>query len=115
MPGLYVVQALGLGQGGKRQEEAAHQNIMVPSSKCCDVCATNILAEYDSGYRENAFYCLEKYEDAIKRKDNKNDTAKLLDIYHPDDVEDPQSCLSHQRVSTLPSLYLLIETSSLLG
>ena len=58
----------------------------------CKVCAvTNILAEYHGESGDNAVYRLGQHEDAIERKDTKNAVAKHLDIYHHDNIGDPDS------------------------
>ena len=58
----------------------------------CEVCtATNILVEYHGESGDNAVHRLGQHEDAIMRKDKKNAMAKHLEIYHPDNIGDPDS------------------------
>ena len=52
---------------------------------------TNILAEYHGESGDNAVHRLGQHEDAIKRKDKKNAMAKHLEIFHPENIGDPDS------------------------
>ena len=56
------------------------------------MCAvTNILAEYHGESGDNAVHRLGQHGDAIRRKDTKNAMAKHLDIYHEDNIGDPDT------------------------
>ena len=66
----------------------------------CKVCAvTNILVEYHGESGDNAVHRLGQHGDAIERKDKKNAMAKHLDIYHPDNIGDPD-CFDYSSVAT---------------
>ena len=57
-------------------------------AKCAE---TNILAEYHGESGDNAVDRLGQHGDAIRRKDTKNAMAKHLDIYHEDNIGDPDT------------------------
>ena len=58
---------------------------------CKECSVTNVLAEYHGESGDNAVHRLSQHEGAIVRKDKKNAMAKHLDIYHPDNIGDPDS------------------------
>ena len=75
-------------------EGSSHTRSGVQYHITCKECSvTNILAEYHGESGDNAVHRLRQHEDAIKRKDNdkKNAMAKHLNIYHPDNIGDPDS------------------------
>ena len=58
---------------------------------CKECSVTNVLAEYHGESGDNVVHRLGQHESAIARKDKKNAMAKHLDIYHPDNIGDPDS------------------------
>ena len=66
---------------------------------CKECAATNILAEYHGESGDNAVHRLGQHEDAIMRKDKGNAMAKHLDMYHPDNIGEPD-CFNYSSVAT---------------
>ena len=81
-------------------EGSSHTRSGVQYHVTCKECAaTNILAKYHGESGDNAVHRLGQHEDAIKRKDKKNAMAKHLDIYHPENIGDPD-CFNYSSVAT---------------
>ena len=81
-------------------EGSSHTRLGVQYQNTCKECSlTNILAEYYGESRDNAVHRLGQHEEAIKRKDKKNAMAKHLDIYHPENIGDPD-CFNFSSVVT---------------
>ena len=73
-------------------EGASHTRSGVQYYITCQICNTkNILAEYHGESGFNAVHRLAEHEADIKNKNTKNGMAKHLEIFHKENVGDPES------------------------